>query len=156
VFSRRFVKSFPAISSGFEIETEMSVHASQLGIPTAEVPLDYGRRPEGSTSKLSTLRDGWKILLTFLLLLKETRPVVFFGALAGIFALTSIVLSLPIIATYLETGLVPRFPTAILSTGLMLLAALATACGLILDSLTRARIEQKRILYLRVPALRAQ
>lgn len=156
VFSRRFVKSFPAISSGFEIETEMSVHASQLGIPTLEVPLDYGRRPEGSKSKLNSVRDGMKILLTFVLLLKETRPVIFFGLLSAVLALTGLILALPIFATWLETGLVPRFPTAMLSTGLMLLAALSAACGLILDSLTRARIEQKRILYLAVPALRAQ
>ena len=156
VFSRRFVKSFPAISSGFEIETEMSVHASQLGIPTLEVPLDYGRRPEGSMSKLNTVRDGLKILLTFVLLLKETRPVIFFGLLSAVLALTGLILALPIFATWLQTGLVPRFPTAMLSTGLMLLAALSAACGFILDSLTRARIEQKRILYLAVPALRAQ
>ena len=156
VFSRRFVKSFPAISSGFEIETEMSVHASQLGIPTLEVPLDYGRRPEGSTSKLSTLRDGAKILLTFIMLLKETRPAIFFGLLSAALALAGLVLALPILATWLDTGLVPRYTTAMLSTGLMLLAALAAACGFILDSLTRSRIEHKRILYLAVPALRAQ
>ena len=129
---------------------------SQLGIPTLEVPLDYGRRPEGSKSKLNSVRDGMKILLTFVLLLKETRPVIFFGLLSAVLALTGLILALPIFATWLETGLVPRFPTAMLSTGLMLLAALSAACGLILDSLTRARIEQKRILYLAVPALRAQ
>jgi hypothetical protein len=154
-FSRRFVKSFPALSSGFEIETELSVHASQLKLPTAEIPLPYGKREEGSSSKLRTFRDGLRILGTFALLLKETRPALFFGALGGAAALLAIGLAIPIFATFFETGLVPRMPTVILCTGLTLFATLMGACGLILDSLARARVEQKRILYLTFPAPRA-
>lgn len=155
-FTRRFVKSFPALSGGFEIETEMSVHASQLKIPCVEIPLAYGRRQEGSESKLRTVRDGLRIFAMFVQLLKETRPVFFFGSLALGFALVGVMLSIPLIATYLDTGLVPRFPTAILSTGLMLTAMLLAAVGMILDSLTRSRVEQKRILYLGVPGLPVQ
>lgn len=147
-FTRRFVKSFPAVSTGFEIETEMSVHASQLKIPTIEIPLDYGRRVEGSESKLRTFRDGFRILLMFATLLKETRPSVFYGALALVCALASVTLSVPLLGTWLETGLVPRLPTAILSTGLMILAAMLFTAGMILDSLARSRVEQKRIHYL--------
>ncbi|HLW92522.1 MAG TPA: glycosyltransferase [Roseiarcus sp.] len=154
-FSRRFVKSFPALSSGFEIETELSVHASQLRLPTAEIATPYGEREAGSPSKLRTIRDGVRILSTFALLLKETRPALFFGSLAGITMLTAIILAAPILATYAETGLVPRVPTVILCTGLTLCAALMGFCGLILDSLARARVEQKRILYLAVPAPRS-
>lgn len=153
VMSRRFVKSFPALSAGFEIETEMSVHASQLRIPTKEVSLPYGRRLEGAPSKLKTFRDGFRILRTFLFLLKETSPVTFYGALAGMTALLSVVLAVPLVQTYLATGLVPRFPTAILVTGLMIIAALLATCGLILDSLAFSRREQKRILYLSMPAV---
>jgi hypothetical protein len=153
-FSRRFVKSFPALSSGFEIETELSVHASQLRLPTAEIALPYGERGEGSTSKLRTIRDGARILRTFALLLKETRPALFFGALAAATMLTAIILAAPIVGTYAETGLVPRVPTVILCTGLTLCAALMGACGLILDSVARARVEQKRILYLAIAAPR--
>jgi glycosyltransferase involved in cell wall biosynthesis len=147
-FTRRFAKSFPVLSSGFEIEAEMSVHASQLKMPTAEVELDYGRRPEGSFSKLSTFRDGFRILLMILMLLKETRPAVFYGQLAGLIGLVSVVLAAPILDTFLATGLVPRLPTAVLAMGLMVIACLFTACGLILDSVARGRVEQKRILYL--------
>lgn len=152
VLSRRFVKTFPALSGGFEIETEMSVHASQLKLPIAEVPLPYGRRVEGAPSKLNTFRDGFRILRTFVFLLKETSPVRFYGLLAAVVALASIVLAVPLVRTYLETGLVPRFPTAILSTGLMVIAALLATCGLILDSLAFSRREQKRILYLSLPS----
>ena len=147
-FSRRFVKSFPALSSGFEIETELSVHASQLKLPTGEITLPYGKRPEGSASKLRTFRDGWRILSTFAFLLKETRPAVFFGAFAGLFTLAALALALPLVETFIETGLVPRFPTAIACTGLMMMAGMAATCGLILDSLARSRVEQKRMLYL--------
>ncbi|WP_370675852.1 glycosyltransferase [Pleomorphomonas sp. PLEO] len=153
-FTRRFVKSFPAVSHGFEIETEMAVHAGQLHIPTVELPLDYGRRVEGAPSKLRTFRDGFRILMMFAMLVKETRPSLFFGVFSGLFAATSIVLAVPIFATYVETGLVPRLPTAVLSTGLMILAALLATAGLVLDSLARARVEQKRILYLSIPALK--
>jgi hypothetical protein len=154
-FSRRFVKSFPALSSGFEIETELCVHASQLKLPTAEIILPYGRRDEGSASKLRTFRDGLRILSTFALLLKETRPALFFGSLAGAATALAVALAIPIFATFIETGLVPRMPTFVLCTGLTLFAALMGACGLILDSLARARVEQKRILYLTMAAPRA-
>jgi hypothetical protein len=152
-FSRRFVKSFPALSSGFEIETELSVHASQLKLPTAEIVLPYGKRPEGSSSKLRSVRDGARILGMFLFLLKETRPALFFGAMAAACSVLSIALALPLVETYFQTGLVPRMPTAILCTGLMLVACLMMTCGLILDSLARSRTEQKRILYLAVSNL---
>jgi hypothetical protein len=153
-FSRRFVKSFPALSSGFEIETELSVHASQLKLPTTEIVLPYGKRPLGSTSKLRTMRDGWRILKAFAFLLKETRPALFYGVPALALSLLSVILALPLVQTFLETGLVPRLPTAILCTGLAVVAALLLMCGLILDSLARARVEQKRILYLAVNAIK--
>jgi len=147
VFSHRFVKSFPAVSSGFEIETEMSVHACQLRMPIEEMPTDYGARQEGTASKLRTVRDGLRILFTFLILFKEIRPARFFGVLAlGFFAL-AVGLSLPLLMTYLETGLVPRIPTAILSTGLTLLGGIFMVCGLVLDSVARGRLEQKRMWY---------
>ena len=155
-FTRRFVKSFPAISTGFEIETEMSVHASQLMIPVVELELDYGRRPEGSASKLNTCSDGLRIMMMFAMLLKETRPIVFYSTIALAFALAGTGLMIPVIATWLETGFVERLPTAIVSTGMMVIAFLMGACGLILDSLTHARVEQKRILYLSVPKLGVQ
>lgn len=148
VFSRRFVKTFPAVSSGFEIETEMSVHASQLRIPIAEVPTDYGERQEGSSSKLRTVRDAVRILFTFLVLFKEIRPARFFGILSACLLLMAIALAAPLLLTYMETGLVPRLPTAVLSTGMVLLAALFTASGLILDSVARGRLEQKRMWYM--------
>ncbi len=154
IFSRRFVKSFPAISSGFEIETEMSVHASQLRMPIAEIPTQYGARQEGSASKLRTFRDAFRILTTFLLLYKEIRPVWFFGSIAVILGATSLVISVPLLMTYLETGLVPRFPTAILATGMMLLAGVSLGGGLVLDSVARGRLEHKRLVYLGMPQLR--
>lgn len=156
VFTRRFAKSFPATSAGFEIETEMSVHASQLAIPTIEVPTAYGVRPEDSESKLRTFTDGFRILRMFAKLTKETRPALFFGAIGLGFMVTAIVLSLPLFFTYLETGLVPRFPTAILATGLVLIATISTVCGLILDSLANARIEIKRSNFLSYPALKRE
>jgi hypothetical protein len=154
-FSRRFVKSFPALSSGFEIETELCVHASQLKLPTAEIVLPYGKRDEGSASKLRTVRDGLRILSTFALLLKETRPALFFGSLAFAAMTLAIGLAVPIFATFLATGLVPRIPTVVLCTGLTLFAALIGSCGLILDSVARGRVEQKRILYLTMSAPRS-
>lgn len=156
VFSRRFVKTFPAVSSGFEIETEMSVHASQLRMPIVEMPTAYGKRQEGSTSKLNTIRDGIRILLTFMLLLKEVRPVQFYGTIALVFMSISVLLGIPLLDTYVETGKVPRFPTAILATGLMLLAGISFMCGLILDSVARGRLEQKRIQYLLVPRFKTE
>jgi glycosyltransferase involved in cell wall biosynthesis len=153
-FTRRFVKSFPAVSGGFEIETEMSVHASQLKLPVSEMPLDYGRRPEGSASKLSTVRDGARILWMFALLMKETQPLRFFGAIAAFFFLSGLVLMAPVLAEYFETGLVPRLPTWVLSVALLLLSMLMMVTGLILDSVSRGRAEQKRIFYLSLPAMR--
>ena len=150
VFSRRFAKSFPSLSSGFEIETELTVHALELRMPVAEVETHYGARPEGSESKLSTFADGFRILRMIATLIKEERPLQFFSTLFGLFAIASIVLSIPVITTYLETGLVPRLPTAVLATGLMLLGFLSLACGLILDTVTRGRQELKRLQYLSV------
>ena len=154
-FTRRFVKSFPAVSGGFEIETEMSVHASQLKLPVAEITLDYGRRPEGSSSKLSTYRDGAKILWMFATLMRETQPFRFFGLIACGLLAASLVLMAPVLIEYFETGLVPRLPTWVLSVALLLLAMLMTVTGLILDSVSRGRAEQKRMRYLTVPALGA-
>ncbi len=153
-FTRRFVKSFPAVSGGFEIETEMSVHASQLKLPVSEIALDYGRRPEGSASKLSTFGDGAKILWMFAMLMKETQPMRFFGTFAAAFAAVSLVLMTPVLSEYFETGLVPRMPTWVLSLGLLLLSVLMVVTGLVLDSVSRGRAEQKRIFYLNIPARR--
>jgi glycosyltransferase involved in cell wall biosynthesis len=148
VFSRRFVKSFPALSEGFEIETEITVHALQLRMPVAELMTDYKARPEGSSSKLSTYRDGWHILMTILTLFRIERPIVFFGGIGGLFGALAIVIALPLAVTYAETGLVPRLPTAILSTGLMIVAVLNLFCGLILDTVVRGRREMRRLAYL--------
>jgi hypothetical protein len=153
VFSRRFVKSFPAVSAGFEIETEMSVHASRLKLPVCELELDYGRRPEGSHSKLSTFGDGAKILWMFAMLMKETRPFAFFGAIAAAIMATSLFFMAPVLVEYFTTGLVSRMPTWILATALMMMSLLAFTAGLILDSLARSRAEQLRIHYLSLPAL---
>lgn len=155
-FTRRYAKSFPAVSAGFEIETEMSVHASQLMMPVAEIELPYGRRPEGSHSKLSTVRDGLKILMMIAMLAKETRPVFFYGLFAAAAALLALGLSVPVLTTWVETGLVPRLPTALLSVGLMLTAFLLLTIGLVLDSVSRGRVEQKRIWYLQQRPLRVQ
>ncbi len=152
VFSRRFVKSFPVLSVGFEIETEISVHALELKMPCAEIATPYYARPEGSASKLSTYSDGWRILRTILKLYRIERPMWFFGAVAALFAALSILLAVPIVLTYLQTHQVPRFPTAILSTGLMLLAALNIFTGLILDTVVRGRQEVRRLAYLALPA----
>ena len=151
VFSRRFVKSFPAVSAGFEIETEMSVHASQLRMPVLEISTTYGARQEGSVSKLRTFRDAWRILRTFVLLFKEISPAKFFGLLAAGLALLALVLAVPLLTTYLATGLVPRFPTAILVTGLGLMSGISVTCGLILDSVARGRLELKRLNYIGMP-----
>jgi glycosyltransferase involved in cell wall biosynthesis len=152
VFSRRYVKSFPALAKGFETETELTVHALELRMPVAELPTPYGARPEGSTSKLSTYRDGWRILMLILRLFREERPLQFFGYLAAFLFVVSLLISIPVIVTYLETGLVPRLPTAVLSTGVMLLAFLSLVCGLILDTVTRGRRELRRLSYLAIPA----
>jgi hypothetical protein len=148
VFSRRFVKSFPALTSGFEIEAELTVHALQLRMPISEVPVPYRDRPTGSSSKLRTFRDGIRILRTILVLIKEERPLQFFCSFFMLLAAASMLLAAPIFSEYLRTGLVPRLPTAVLSTGLMLLAFLSLTCGLILDTVTLGRREMKRMCYL--------
>lgn len=154
VFSRRFVKSFPVLSGGFEIETELTVHALELSLPVSEWPTPYYSRPAGSASKLNTWRDGFRILWTIFRLYRAERPMPFFSALGLSFALVSIGLTIPIFVTYLQEGLVPRLPTAVLATGLMLIACLCVFCGLILDTVTRGRRELKRLAYLaqRAPA----
>ena len=154
VFTRRFVKSFPALSGGFEIETELTVHALELELPVGELRTPYYSRPQGSASKLSTWRDGYRILLTVLRLYRAERPLALFAALGASLAIASIGLAIPLIVTYVQEGIVPRFPTAILSTGLMLLACLSVVCGLILDTVTRGRRELKLLAYLaqRAPA----
>ena len=153
VFSRRFVKSFPALSVGFETETELSVHALELRMPIAEVSTPYKARPAGSASKLRTYRDGFRILMMILNLFKEERPLAFFSIIAGVLAFTAVVLAYPVFVTYFETGLVPRFPTAILSTGLMILASLSLTCGFVLDTVTHGRREMKRLAYLAIPPI---
>jgi glycosyltransferase involved in cell wall biosynthesis len=152
VFSRRFAKSFPVLSAGFEIETEMSVHALELRMPVGEVVTAYGARPEGSESKLSTYRDGWRILKTIAVLYRVERPVLFFGGIAALLIVAAVVLSVPLVITYLDTGLVPRFPTAILATGMVIVAVLSFFAGLILDTVTRGRREMRRLAYLAYPA----
>jgi glycosyltransferase involved in cell wall biosynthesis len=147
-FSRRFVKSFPVLSSGFEIETELTVHALELELAVAEVPTPYYARPEGSVSKLSTWRDGLGILMTIVNLHRAEQPLVFFSAIGLASAVASIGLAIPIFITYFEEGIVPRIPTAILSTGLMLLAFLALVAGLVLDTVTRGRRETRLLAYL--------
>ncbi len=148
VFSRRFVKSFPALSGGFEIETELTIHALELGMPVGEVETPYYSRPEGSTSKLSTWRDGLRISWLIQRLYRTERPLQYFGFVALVFAALSIAFAVPVVETYIATGLVPRLPTAILATGLMLAAFLSLASGLVLDTVTRGRREMKRLAYL--------
>ncbi len=154
VMSRRFAKSFPALSTGFETETELTIHALELRSPMAEIETPYKTRPEGSESKLNTWADGFRILLTILKLVREFRPVLFYGSLAVLFAAVSLILAAPVVATYMETGLVPRLPTAVLATGVMLLAFLSATAGLVLESVSRGRWEQKRMAYLALPSLR--
>ncbi len=148
VFSRRFVKSFPVLSGGFEIETELTIHALELGLPAAEIDTPYYSRPIGSASKLNTWRDGFRILRTIVNLYRAERPLTFFTGIGLLLALASIGLAVPIVVTFLETGLVPRLPTAILSMGLMMLAFLSAAVGLVLDTVTRGRREVKLLAYL--------
>lgn len=146
-FSRRFVKSFPAVSAGFEIETELAAHASQLRLPVAEIPLQYKDRPEGSESKLSTMRDGMRILKTIVVLAKEYKPFYFFGAIGLMGMLLSVALAIPLLIEYSQTGLVTRFPTALLCTGIMIVSMLTVTAGVILDSIRRMRAEIKRLFY---------
>jgi hypothetical protein len=148
VFSRRFVKSFPALSQGFDIETELTIHALELAIPVAHAHGRYKGRPVGSESKLRTYRDGWRILMMILRLVRHERPLLFFGTIASFLATVSVVISVPLAVTYLNTGSVPRLPTAVLSTGIMLLAALSWFAGIILDTVTRGRREVRLLAYL--------
>jgi glycosyltransferase involved in cell wall biosynthesis len=152
VFSRRFVKSFPVISSGFEIETEISVHALELKMPVGEVETAYAARLEGSQSKLSTYSDGWRILRTIVTLYRVERPALYYGAIGAFLAALAIVLAIPLVITYVQTGLVPRVPTAILVTGIIIIAVLCFFAGLILDTVTRGRRELRRLSYLSLEA----
>ena len=148
VFSRRFVKSFPVLSAGFEIETEISVHALELRMPCGELATAYGARPDGSASKLSTFRDGWRILKTIGTLYRVERPALFYGSIGGLLVVAALILAVPLVLTYLDTGLVPRIPTAILVTGMTIVAVLCFFAGLILDTVTRGRREVRRLAYL--------
>jgi glycosyltransferase involved in cell wall biosynthesis len=153
VFSRRFVKSFPSAAIGFGIETELTVHAVRLMMPMSDMDTPYKERPVGSVSKLNTWRDGWRILLTIGHLVREERPVIFFSAFFAVLALLSLLTGAPVVVEFMRTGLVPRLPTAVLSATLMLLAFLALMCGLILDTVTRGRWENKRMAYLAIPGV---
>jgi hypothetical protein len=153
VFSRRFVKTFPVLSDGFEIETELSVHALELALPVAEIETPYYARPQGSFSKLNTWRDGFRILGTIIKLYRSEKPLRFFTAIGCCLALVSVGLAIPVIVTYIEQGLVPRLPTAVLSMGLMILAVLSVSSGLVLDTVTRGRREMKLLAYLSQPAI---
>lgn len=150
-FSRRFVKSFPTLAAGFEIETELTIHALELRLPISEVPVAYRERPEGSSSKLKTYQDGIRILKFIFRLIKQEKPFQFFGAVFLLLALISVGLEVPVVLEFMKTGLVPRLPTAVLGTGIGILAFLSLMCGLILDTVTRGRAELKRMHYLSVP-----
>ncbi len=151
VFSKRFVKSFPALSTGFETETELCVHALMLRQPFAEIEVSYGQRRAGSTSKLSTFGDGFRILKTFVLLMKEVKPLAFFGYLSLLAALAAAVFGVPVLAEYFNTGLVLLLPRWILAVGLASVSLLLMVAGLILDSVARGRVEHKRLIYLQYP-----
>jgi hypothetical protein len=153
VFSRRFVKSFASLSRGFEIETELTIHALELRVPSAEMATRYHPRPEGSASKLHTYRDGFRIARTIIRLWKDERPLQFFAIVSAVLAVISVALGTSVFIEYLETGLVPRLPTAVLATGIGLVSVLSLVCGLVLDTVTRGRKEMKRMRYLELPAL---
>jgi len=151
VFSRRFVKSFPALASGFEIETELSVHALQLRMPLAEVLTTYKERPRGSISKLNTYKDGFRIFRTIIYLIKEEKPFAFFSFIAILLGALSLALGLPVVIEFMQTHLVPRLPTALLAAAIAIMSFLSFACGLILDTVSRGRVESKRLAYLSIP-----
>jgi glycosyltransferase involved in cell wall biosynthesis len=151
VFSRRFVKSFPALAAGFEIETELSVHALQLRMPVREVVTEYRERPRGSSSKLNTYKDGFRILRTIIFLLKEEKPFAFFSVAAIVLAVLALGLGTPVVVEYMHTGLVPRLPTALLAASIAIMSGQSFVCGLILDTVSRGRMESKRLAYLSVP-----
>lgn len=156
VFSRRFVKSFPLTSQGFAIETEFTVHAVRLLMPLTEMDTRYKERPVGSVSKLNTWRDGFRILGFIAYLVREERPLMFFSVIAGLLTAVALLIGIPLINEYMQTGLVPRLPTAVLATGLMIIAALSGTCGLILDNVSRGRWEAKRMAYLAIPGPQAE
>ena len=156
VFSRRFVKSFPVLSDGFEIETELTVHALELALPVAEVETPYYARPQGSFSKLNTWSDGLRILGTILKLYRSEKPLRFFTAIGVVLAVLAVGLAVPVFITYLEQGIVPRLPTALLSTGLMIVAMLSVSSGLVLDTVTRGRREMKLLAYLSQPPVKTE
>lgn len=155
VFSRRFVKSFPSFSREFEIETELTVHAMQMQMAVAEIDTDYKERPPGSSSKLRTFRDGWRILLTITNLMRNERPLLFFSLIGVLLAAAAIILGIPILLEYSDTGLVRRFPTAILCTGLIVISFISVATGMMLDLVSHVRRETKRLAYLAIPAPRS-
>ncbi len=155
VLSRRFVKSFPLSAQGFEVETELTVHALDLRVPTAEIRTPYRARPEGSASKLNKWRDGLRILRMIAMLLRDNRPLPFFGVLAALLAAAGIALGSGVVVEFMQTRLVPRLPTAVLATGLVLLASLSLAAGIVLDSVARGRREAKRLAYLAAGAAAA-
>jgi hypothetical protein len=148
VFSRRFVKTFPVTSAGFDIEVELSIHSLMMSIPCVEIDSAYMERPPNSSSKLQTFRDGFKILFSIIRLLRETKPLVFFGAISLITFILALILAYPVVVTFWETGLVPRLPTAVLSSGLVMISFLSLTCGMILDSVSQARLEMKKLHYL--------
>lgn len=152
-FSRRYAKSFPGMSHGFEIETELMVHALEMKMPLSEISTVYNERPAGSQSKLRTYHDGFRILKLIGFLVKEERPMAFFSAVAGVLALISVVIGASVVAEFIESGFVPRLPTAVLAVGLMLSSLLSLSCGFILDTVTRGRRELKRLAYLGFPAI---
>jgi len=154
VFSRRFAKSFPSFSREFEIETELTVHAMQMRMAVSEIETNYKERPPGSTSKLRTFRDGWRILLTITNLMRNERPLLFFSLIGLVNVIVAVILGIPIVLEYLDTGLVPRFPTAVLCSALVVIAVLCVATGLILDLVSHVRREAKRLTYLQHPAPR--
>ncbi|MEO0600209.1 MAG: glycosyltransferase family 2 protein [Myxococcota bacterium] len=153
VFSRRFVKSFPVISGGFEIETELTVHALELRMPVGERPVHFRSRPEGNPSKLNAVRDGLRILFTIGRLVQRERPLPFYGLIGALLVAVSVGLAIPLIVTFIETSEVPRFPTAILCSAIMLVAFLSFTAGLILDTVSHHRLETRMLEYLRIPAL---
>ncbi len=152
IFSRRYVKSFPSLAVGFEIETELTIHALHLRMPIAEIETAYKDRPAGSLSKLSTYKDGLRILWKIFVFIKEEKPMAFFSSIALLFCFSSVALMVPIMIEFVETGLVPRLPTAVLSMSMMIIGFLGFSCGLILDTVSRGRSEMKRMRYLSTPA----
>lgn len=154
VFSRRFVKSFPAVSREFEIETELTVHSLALRIPSATIDVGFKDRPEGSESKLRTYRDGWKILNVIMTLTRHERPIYFFGLLSALLMWVAVLLAIPVLVQYLQTGMVPRMPTLIVASFLVMISCLLFLAGLVIDGTRKSRHEASRLSYMRYPAIR--